>query len=134
MFDAWLNPEMIGRWMFGPALRDEEIVRIALDARVGGAFSFVGCAGKARRSTTSAGIAKSTGRAASCSPGRSRPRRKTRAAWSSRSSRRAPAASSTLTHEMAPQWADFAPRVEAGWTKMLDALAPRLRVGLRPLS
>jgi len=32
---------MIGKWMFGPALRDEEIVRLSLDARVGGSFSFV---------------------------------------------------------------------------------------------
>src|SRR5688572_3482034 len=41
VFDAWLLPEMIGKWMFGPALRDEEIVRITLDPRVGGAFSFL---------------------------------------------------------------------------------------------
>ena len=40
-FDAWLEPALIGRWMFGPALRDEEILRIAIDARVGGAFSFL---------------------------------------------------------------------------------------------
>ena len=25
VFDAWLNREMLGRWMFGPAIRDEEI-------------------------------------------------------------------------------------------------------------
>src|SRR5262245_31903207 len=41
VFDAWLDPEMIGRWMFGAALREEEIVRLSLDARVGGSFSFV---------------------------------------------------------------------------------------------
>ena len=41
VFDAWLDPEMIGRWMFGPALRDEEVVRVAVDSRVGGSFSFV---------------------------------------------------------------------------------------------
>ena len=41
VFDAWLDAEMIGKWMFGPALRDEEIVRLSLDARVGGSFSFV---------------------------------------------------------------------------------------------
>ena len=28
----------------------------------------------------------------------------------------------TLVHEMQPQWADFAPRVEQGWTTMLMAL------------
>jgi uncharacterized protein YndB with AHSA1/START domain len=40
-FDAWLDPEMIGRWMFGPALRDEEVLRISLEARLGGSFSFL---------------------------------------------------------------------------------------------
>jgi len=29
----------------------------------------------------------------------------------------------TLTHELHPDWADYASRAEAGWTKMLDALA-----------
>src|SRR5258708_23909050 len=41
VFDAWLDTAMLGRFMFGPTLRDEEIVRLSLDARVGGAFSFV---------------------------------------------------------------------------------------------
>ncbi len=41
VFDAWLNREMISRWMFGPTVRDEEIVRLSLDPRVGGSFAFV---------------------------------------------------------------------------------------------
>jgi uncharacterized protein YndB with AHSA1/START domain len=41
VFDAWLDPGMIGKWMFGPVLRDEEVVRIVVDPRVGGSFSFV---------------------------------------------------------------------------------------------
>ena len=41
VFDAWLDPAMLGRFMFGPQLRDEEIVRLTIDARVGGRFSFV---------------------------------------------------------------------------------------------
>lgn len=41
VFDAWLDVTLLGRWMFGPAVRDERIVRIGLDPRVGGAFSFV---------------------------------------------------------------------------------------------
>ena len=32
----------------------------------------------------------------------------------------------TLTHAMQPKWVDFAPRVEAGWSKMLDALGTTL--------
>src|SRR6266545_1118793 len=41
VFDAWLDPELIGKWMFGPALREEEVLRIVADARVGGSFSFL---------------------------------------------------------------------------------------------
>jgi uncharacterized protein YndB with AHSA1/START domain len=41
VFDAWLDPEWIGRWMFGPDVRDERIVRLGLEPRVGGRFSFV---------------------------------------------------------------------------------------------
>src|SRR5262245_33774950 len=41
VFDAWLDPEKIGKWMFGPALREEEVLRIVADARVGGSFSFL---------------------------------------------------------------------------------------------
>ena len=41
IFDAWFDPVWLGRWMFGPSVRDGLIVRLTLDARVGGKFSFV---------------------------------------------------------------------------------------------
>jgi uncharacterized protein YndB with AHSA1/START domain len=41
VFDAFLDPEMISKWMFGPTLRDEEVLHVALDDRIGGSFSFV---------------------------------------------------------------------------------------------
>lgn len=41
VFDAWLDVTLIGRWMFGPVVRDERIVRLALEPRVGGKYSFV---------------------------------------------------------------------------------------------
>jgi uncharacterized protein YndB with AHSA1/START domain len=41
VFDAWLDSKLVAQWMFGPNLRDEEILRIAIDPRVGGLFSFV---------------------------------------------------------------------------------------------
>src|SRR5437870_1551281 len=40
VFDAWLSPDMIRKWIFGSP-DDEEVVRIAVDARVGGSFSIV---------------------------------------------------------------------------------------------
>src|SRR6185312_11586749 len=41
VFDAWFDPVLIGQWMFGPRLRDEEIVHLKTDARLGGTFSFL---------------------------------------------------------------------------------------------
>ncbi|HKB57419.1 MAG TPA: SRPBCC family protein [Lacunisphaera sp.] len=41
VYDAWLDPEWIGRWMFGPSVRDERIVRLGVEPRTGGKFSFV---------------------------------------------------------------------------------------------
>ena len=41
VFDAWLDVAWIGRWMFGPVVRDERIVRLVLEPKVGGKFSFV---------------------------------------------------------------------------------------------
>ena len=41
VFDAFLDTQMIGRFMFGPGLRDEEIVSLTNDPRTGGAFSYI---------------------------------------------------------------------------------------------
>jgi uncharacterized protein YndB with AHSA1/START domain len=41
LFDAWLDTGLLGRWMFGPNVREEEIVRLSNDPREGGTFSFV---------------------------------------------------------------------------------------------
>lgn len=44
-FDAWLTPAQVSAWLPVPAKvmagMQDEIVRIAIDARVGGAFSFL---------------------------------------------------------------------------------------------
>ncbi len=40
VYDAILDPDMIARFMFGPLLREEIILHIGNDARVGGAFSY----------------------------------------------------------------------------------------------
>ncbi len=39
VFSAWLVPRMLGQWMFGPRVRDENVVRLDLDPREGGRFS-----------------------------------------------------------------------------------------------
>ncbi|WP_143307427.1 SRPBCC family protein [Chitinophaga vietnamensis] len=40
IFDAWLTPELLGKWMFGPTVRKEEIIHLTNDPRPGGRFSY----------------------------------------------------------------------------------------------
>ena len=45
VFDAWLEPDQVAQWFGAPAMKmlgtPDEIVRIDVDARVGGKFAFV---------------------------------------------------------------------------------------------
>jgi uncharacterized protein YndB with AHSA1/START domain len=122
VFDAWLDPARIGKWMFGPAIREEEVLHLKTDPRVGGKFSFL-----VRRKGTQidhVGTYREI----------DRPRRLV-FTWgvAGQSSDESvvtieiramdTGCDLTLTHEMDPKWADYASRTEAGWTKMLNALA-----------
>jgi uncharacterized protein YndB with AHSA1/START domain len=124
VFDAFLDPALIGRWMFGPALRDEEVLRIAIDPVVGGLFSFL----VRRQDQEIDHIGKYLEI--------ERPRRLV-FTWAIAPASIEPGAAGrvtieivpqgagcelTLTHEMLAAWADYAPRVFEGWSKMLDAL------------
>ena len=121
VFDAWLDPEMIGQWMFGPKVRDEEVVLMAVDGGVGGSFSFVVRRqgeevdhvghyleiDRPRRLVFTWGVPK-------YAPDMAKVRIDI-----------VPLAAGcelTVTHELHPDWADFASRTEAGWSRMLDAL------------
>jgi uncharacterized protein YndB with AHSA1/START domain len=41
VFDAFLDTKTIGQFMFGPGVRDEEIVSLTNEPRVGGSFSYI---------------------------------------------------------------------------------------------
>ena len=41
VFEAFLNTKMIGRFMFGPEIREEEIISLENEPRVGGSFNYV---------------------------------------------------------------------------------------------
>ena len=123
VFDAWLDPEMIDGWMFGPSQRDEEVVRVTVDARVGGTFSFV-----VRRQGQEI---DHVGEYLEIE----RPRRLS-FTWAAAVVGEKPDASRvtveitplddgcelTLMHELHPEWADFADRTRDGWGTILAAL------------
>jgi len=122
LFDALLDPAVAGVWILAPG---GDLVSSTIDARVGGAFSFV-----VRRGDQ---VIDHTGDYQEIDrPGRlvftwsvpPEPRDASRVV-----AEIAPAdggAELTLTHEMAPEWAEFKPQAEAAWSKMLAALAGAL--------
>lgn len=121
VFDAWLDPVLLGRWMFGPAVRDERIVKLSLDPRVGGRFSFV----VDRQGTAIDHVGQYLEI--------DRPRLLV-FTWATRDS--LPDTSRVvieitpddrgcelkLTHAMGPAWAAFVEQATSSWTKMLTAL------------
>lgn len=125
VFDSWLDPEMIGKWMFGPALREEEVLRIVVDARVGGSFSFlvrrqgeeIDHVGKYREVDRPRRLAFTWGIV-----GESEDESLVIIEIVPRET----GSELTLTHKMDPKWADYVSRTEAAWAKMLDALAATL--------
>lgn len=127
VYDAIIDPAMIARFMFGPLLREEEILHIQNDPRVGGRFSF-----KVRRGDA---IIDHVGEYLELDP----PRR-IAFTWGILGESDAaggppvtiditPIAegcSVRLTHEMAPGWEEFTDRAAAAWQKMLGVLATLL--------
>jgi uncharacterized protein YndB with AHSA1/START domain len=121
LFDAWLDPEMIGNWMFGPALREEEVLRVVADARVGGSFSFlvrrqgqeIDHVGKYREIDRPRRLVFTWGIAGDSED---------ESLVIIEIVPQGTGAELTLTHEMDPKWADYASRTEAAWAKMLEAL------------
>ncbi len=125
-FDAWLDPALLGRWMFGPSIRDEEIVRLTTDPRVGGAFSFVVRRDgveldhvgryleldRPRRLAFTWAVAPAT-------DGESRIEVDVRAVSPT-------SCEVAVTHHLLPDWAPHAARIEEGWGRMLGALAVAL--------
>lgn len=121
LFDAWLDPADAARFLFRTP--DGEMIRCDIDPRVGGHATIV-----ERRP---AGDARHRLRYEVIDP----PRRLVflfaadpapEGAWTRVTIDIAPApggAALTLTHEMDPQWADYADRTRAGWATILNNLA-----------
>lgn len=127
VFDAWLDPAVLDGWMFGASVRDEEIIHLRNDPRVGGRFSFLVRRGEQHIDHIGTYLEID------------RPRRlvftwAAQVVGSDEDADETPSRVSielaptddgctlTLTHSMDPKWGDFADRTRAGWTTMLGAL------------
>jgi uncharacterized protein YndB with AHSA1/START domain len=121
VFDAWLDPEGVGHWLFATA--DGVMERIEIEPRVGGGFRI-----EERRG---ADLAEHEGEYVEID----RPRRLAFDFWTSFSEERtritvmiAPDGNGsllTLTHEGV--WADYEDRTRQGWTMILGNLARALK-------
>jgi uncharacterized protein YndB with AHSA1/START domain len=121
VFDACLDPAWVGRWMFGPNVRDERIVRLTMDARVGGKYSFV--VDRAGTEVDHVGEYLAIDRP-----------RLLAFTWATRDTLpdvsrviieitpRQPGCDVKLTHVMGANWSAFVDQAAGAWSKMLDAL------------
>ncbi len=127
VFDAWLSAKLIGRFMFGPSLRDEEIVRLRTDGLVDGTFSFVVrrkgqeinhigrylAIDRPRHLAFTWGVAPQSGE-----PGRVLITLQPTSEGGTQLS---------LVHELPAGWEDYIGPVRSAWTKMLEMLDAVLR-------
>ena len=125
VFDAWLQPAMIGRWMFGPTVRDEEVLHLDVDPRVGGAFSFLVRRGDVKIDHVGRYLVlerptrlEFTWGILGQSVDESHVVIEIRPFGTGCELR--------LTHEIPAPWASYAERTQAGWTHMLETLARTL--------
>lgn len=123
VFDAWLDPALLGQWMFGPNVREEEVLHLYANPIVGGSFSFLVRRGDAeidhigeyleidrpRRLVFTWGVRQDEGTEFS--------RMIVEVAPSDGGSEL------RIAQEMTPKWADFVERAEGAWQRMADALA-----------
>jgi len=125
VFNAWLEPKAVGSWMFGPAIREEEVVSIDIDARVGGVFSFL--VNRGNQVIDHIGTYKKIERP-NC----------LEFDWGVKGMADNSRVSVTivpheqgckldLVHYLQPAWADYLQRSIDGWSQMLEALEKSLK-------
>jgi len=123
MFAAWTEPALLARWMFGPAIRDEEIVHLEVDPRPGGAFSFL--VRREGQEFDHVGVYLRFERPhhLSFTWGVGEPRDDASRVELALEAE-LDGVSLTLVHVLPPEAARFVPQTQAGWMRMLGALAP----------
>jgi uncharacterized protein YndB with AHSA1/START domain len=121
VFDAWLDPNWLNRWMFGPEIRDEKIITLENDPKKDGQFFYVverdgdiinhmGTYREVQRPNRLVftwGVDVEAGDESVV----------TIDIESTENG-----CQLTLVHEMDPKWAEYADRTQEGWTFMMDKL------------
>lgn len=123
VFDAWLDRENIGKWLF--ATPNGEMVKVEVDPRVGGQFTIIEKRGEL--------LAEHFGTYVTID----RPRKLVFGFRTDTSSdptvvtiEITPTANGcklVLSHEMSAEWADFVGRAREGWTMILEGLSSTVR-------
>jgi uncharacterized protein YndB with AHSA1/START domain len=123
VFDAWLDPSTLGRWLF--ASKTGEVVRVEVDPRVGGSFVVIDRRDGEDVAHTGAYLEID------------RPRRLVFEFWVEKYAEHpsrvtvdviplAAGCELALTHQFSAEMAEFKERTEAGWGMVLDGLAATL--------
>lgn len=125
VFDAWLDPAMIGRFMFGRHLRDEEIMSVDNEPRAGGRFHY--------KVTRQGVLIDHTGTYREID----RPRRLAFTWGVNQEQGDASVVTITITpdghgcvltleHTLHQDWAEYVVRTQQGWIKIVSALEAAL--------
>ena len=122
VFDAWLDPDQVGKWLF--ATPEGVMEKVEIDPKVGGQFLIVERRGEE--------AAEHFGEYLEID----RPRRLVFTFAAMRDSgftrvtvtiaAEGEGSRLVLVHEMDPQWAEYEDRTREGWTKILKGLAQTL--------
>lgn len=125
VFDAWLDPAMIQKFIVGPQVREEELVHVKIDAQIGGRFSFLVKRGgqpidhvgayreidRPRRLVFTWGVDEEQG---------------DKSVVTIEITPLNHGCILVLTHRIHPDWADYAERTQQGWTLITGKLANAL--------
>ena len=119
VFDAWLDPVAVGRFLF--ATSEGEMERVEVDPRVGGTFQVDERRGGQLAQHFGTFLELDRPRLIKFKMATSADETPTTVSIEIESS--GTGCRLTLTHAMDPQWADFADQTRRGWTMILDSLA-----------
>jgi len=124
VYDAWLDPKVIARFLFKP-MPGDDIVSLKTSPKVGGKFSFVVLREGKELNHTGKYLGLSRPEQLAFTWGVA-PANADRRRVTLDISPRGKGAEVTLTHQLDPAWADYAKQTELGWKKILGALAKEL--------